>query len=67
MKFLDCCTNTVQVCCKEDKLFELDVDKGYPHRNVFSRWVDLVYDSITSLGLSLWSPIEFIQSFIKII
>ena len=37
------------------------------HGDVFSRWVDLAYDSISPLGLNLWSPIEFIQSPIKFI
>ena len=45
--------------------FRLDVDKEYHHRDVFSRQVDLVYNSIPLLGLSLWSLIEFIWSFIK--
>jgi len=45
MKSLDCCTNTVWMCCKEGRLFGLDVDKRYPCGNVFSGWVDLAYDT----------------------
>jgi len=36
-------------------------------RDVFSGWVDLEYVSIPFLGLSPWSPIEFIQNPIKFI
>jgi len=35
------------VCYKEGGLFGLDVDKGYPCRNVFSGWVDFAYDNQT--------------------
>ena len=46
MESLDCYTNAMQVYCKKDELFGLDVNKGYPHRDVFSRQVDLVYNNI---------------------
>jgi len=38
---------------QERQTFRLDIDKEYYYRDVFSRWVDLAYDSIPSLGLSL--------------
>ena len=28
----------------KDRLFRLDVDKGYLYGDVFSRWVDLAHD-----------------------
>ena len=28
----------------EDRLFELDVNKGYLYGNMFSEWIDLAYD-----------------------
>jgi len=37
----------------EGRLFQLDIDKEYPHGDMFSKWVDLAYDSIPLLELSL--------------
>ena len=31
--------------------FRLDIDKKYHHRDVFSRQIDLAYDSISLLGV----------------
>ena len=49
-KSLNCYIITIQACCKEGGCYEmwafrLDVDKEYHHRDVFSGWVDLVYDN----------------------
>ena len=72
MKSPDCCITAMWACYKKGGhygrwAFRLNVDKKYHCRDVFSRWVDLAYDSILLLGLSLQSPIEFIQSPIKFI
>ena len=31
------------------QVFRLDIDKKYHYKNVFSGWVDLVYDNIINL------------------
>ena len=31
--------------------FRLDIDKKYHHRDIFSRQIDLAYDSISLLGV----------------
>jgi len=48
----------MQVCCKEGghhgrQAFRLDVDQEYHHGDVFSRWVDLVYDIIANYSREL--------------
>ena len=53
----DCYITAIWACCKKDsyyrrQAFRLDIDKEYYHRNMFSRQVDLAYDSILLLRLS---------------
>jgi len=33
----------------EDRIFKLDVDKEYYCRDVFSRWMDLAYNTIETI------------------
>jgi len=39
----------------------MDVEKQYHYKDISSKYINLVYNSISFLRLSLWSPIEFIQ------
>ena len=50
-----------RIAIMEDELLLWMLRRPYHHRNVFSKQIDLVYDSISLLGLSLQSSIEFIQ------
>ena len=72
MESPDCCIITTQACCKKGgyygrQTFRLDIGNEYHCRDIFSRQVDLAYNSIPLLKLSLQSLIEFIQSLIKFI
>ena len=39
----------------------MNIERQYYCGNISSEQIDLVYDSIPLLELSLWSPIKFIQ------
>ena len=39
----------------------MDIERQYYYKNVSFKWIDLAYNSIPPLELSLQSPIEFIQ------
>ena len=57
MKSPDCCITAVQAHCKKSRLFRLDVDKEYHYGNVFSGWMDLLYNKI--LLFLLLNPVEY--------
>ena len=49
MESLDCYITTIWAYCKKGghhrkQAFRLDVNKEYCHKNMFSEWVDLVYN-----------------------
>ena len=48
-----------KVAVVEDRLCIVDVERQYHCGGIFSRYVNLAYNSISPLGLSLWSPFEF--------
>ena len=61
MEYLDDYITTVKHVVSKIGFIWIICWQGVYYGNVFSRQVDLAYDSIPPLELSLWSPIKFIQ------
>ena len=55
-----------KIYCKKDGHYRRQaciIGRWYHYEDVISGWVDLVYNSIPFLELSLWSSIKFIWKF----